>query len=171
MGRTGVWEGLCSAGFCEGCESVLLDTVPQRPRYQQLEGGSSLGNRCSVQSSWKAEWSACLTQLAVSESLSLMGSHRFFSFVLVKNKGQDCEFWPAKLYTLMVLTLPGISVRVPVWRMQIFGIFDSTVQLIIAALLVLHLPCCRAQRAFIHSLLLQCHCVTGRQLLRGLPLK
>lgn len=162
---------MCSAGFCEVCESVLLDMVPQRPRYQQLESGSSLGNRCSVQCFWKAEWAACLTQLAVSESLSLMGSHRFLFFVLVKNTGKDCEFWPAELYILMVLTLPGISVQVPVWRMQIFGIFDSTLQPIITALLELHLPFCRAQRAFIRSLLLQCYCVMGRQLLRGFPLK
>lgn len=47
-GRTGVLEGMCSAGFCEVCGSVLLDMVPQRPRYQQLESGSSLGNRCSA---------------------------------------------------------------------------------------------------------------------------
>lgn len=84
---TGDWEGMCSAGFCEGCEPVLLDLVPQGPWYQQLESGSSLGSCCSVQSSWKAEWAACLTQLAVSESPRLMGSRRFFLFVLVKKQG------------------------------------------------------------------------------------
>lgn len=171
MCRAGHWAGMCSAGFCAGCEPVLPDMVPQRPRYQQLESGSSLGSRCGVQCSWKAEWAACLTQLAVSEPLRLMGSRRFFLSVLVKNKGEDCEFWHAKLYVLMVLILPGISVQVPVWMMQIFGIFDSTLQLIPTALLVLHSPLCRAQRAFIRSLLLQCHCVMGRQLLRGFPLK
>lgn len=164
VGRTG-WEGMCSAGFCEGCESVLLDMVPQRPRYQQLESGSSLGKLLEGR------------VISMSNSISrvwitpCMGSHRFFLFVLVKNKGRDCELWPAKLYILMMLILPGIAAQVPVWRMQIVGIFDSTLQLIITALLVLHLPFCCAQRAFIHSLLLHCHCVMGRQLLRGFPLK
>lgn len=67
----------------------------------------------------------------------------------------------------MLLTPSAVSVQAPVWRMQIFSIFDTMLQQIITVLLVLHLL---LYLSFTKSLYLQSNaavllCHGGRKLL------